>query len=132
MRAWRRQGGDVEPRPASTSSWIPWPVSSTESPPEVPLAVSRNIAQYPVTNITGGGTKAVGDCLNSKGLAVIYRSTSVVLAVLETLAYIGGDIAARNRFLIRIEEPDAVWNKRAILDPASLARLGYPNRRAWY
>lgn len=82
--------------------------------------IAKNTAQYPAADMTGGGAKAVGGRWNSKGLAVIYSSTSVALAVLETLAHIGDDIAARNRFLIRIDVPDTVWNKRAILDPTSL------------
>jgi RES domain-containing protein len=82
--------------------------------------IAKNTAQYPANDMTGGGAKAVGGRWNSKGLAVVYSSPSVALAMLETLAHIGDDIAARNRLLIRIDVPDAVWDKRKVLDVGSL------------
>lgn len=82
--------------------------------------IAKNTAQYPANDMTGGGAKAVGGRWNSKGLAVVYSSPNVALATLETLAHIGDDIAARNRFLIRIDVPDAVWHKREMLEVSSL------------
>lgn len=82
--------------------------------------IAKNTAQYPADDMTGGGAKTVGGRWNSKGLAVVYSSPTISLATLETLAHIGDDIAARNRFLIRIEVPDSVWNAREVLDVSAL------------
>lgn len=80
--------------------------------------IAKNTAQYQANDMSGGGAKAVGGRWNSKGNAVVYTSPTIALAILETLAHIGDDIAARNRFLIRIEVPDDVWGARETLDVA--------------
>lgn len=82
--------------------------------------IAKNTAQYRANDMSGGGAKAVGGRWNSKGNAVIYTSPTIALATLETLAHIGNEIAARNRFLIRIEVPDDVWKARETLDVARL------------
>lgn len=88
--------------------------------------IAKNTAQYAADDMGGGGAKAVGGRWNSKGLAVVYCSPSIALATLETLAHIGDDIAARNRFLIRIEVPLRLWRacqtvELADLDPTWLS-----------
>ena len=57
---------------------------------------------------------------------VIYSSCSIALAALETVARVDSDIASRDRFLIEISVPGAVWRKREMitaqdLDPSWLA-----------
>ncbi|MFH1660773.1 MAG: RES family NAD+ phosphorylase [Pseudomonadota bacterium] len=82
--------------------------------------IAKNTAQYQANDMSGGGAKTVGGRWNSKGSAVIYTSPTIALATLETLAHIGDEIAARNRFLIQIEVPDDVWKARETLDVTRL------------
>jgi len=82
--------------------------------------IAKNTTQYRADDMSGGGAKTFGGRWNSKGNAVIYASPTIALATLETLAHIGDEIAARNRFLIRIEVPDDVWKTRETLDVARL------------
>lgn len=82
--------------------------------------IAKNTALYQANDMSGGGAKTVGGRWNSKGSAVIYTSPTIALATLETLAHIGDEIAARNRFLIQIEVPDDVWKARETLDVTRL------------
>lgn len=82
--------------------------------------IAKNTAQYQANDMSGGGAKTVGGRWNSKGNAVIYTSPTIALATLETLAHIGDEIAARNRFLILLEVPDDLWAARETLDIARL------------
>lgn len=82
--------------------------------------IAKDTPQYPANDMTGGGAKAVGGRWNSKGLAVVYASPTIALATLETLAHIGADIAARNRFLVAIDVPDKIWQAAETLDVGKL------------
>lgn len=82
--------------------------------------IARNTIQYRADDLSGGGARSFGGRWNSKGNAVIYTAPTIALAVLESLAHIGDDIAARNRFLIRIDVPDEVWEARTTLNVAKL------------
>lgn len=88
--------------------------------------IAKHTADYRADDLSGGGAKKVGGRWNGKGRAVVYASRSIALATLETLAHLGGDIAIRNAFLVRIDVPPAVWQRREYiangdLDPTWLA-----------
>lgn len=88
--------------------------------------IAKHTEQYPATDLTGGGARLTGGRWNAKGTAVVYASTSIALATLETLAHIGDNIAIRNAFLVRVTVPAVVWSGREIvqahqLDPTWLA-----------
>lgn len=82
--------------------------------------IAKHTAQYRADDLSGGGAKATGGRWNSKGKAVLYSSSTIALATLETLAHLGDNIALRNAFLVRIDIPDAVWNAREYIDAADL------------
>lgn len=94
--------------------------------PEIHLwRIAKETRDYAANDMSGGGAATTGGRWNSKGKPVVYAASSIALATLETLAHIGDDIACRNRFLVRIDIPDAIWKKREVTDvrklPASWA-----------
>lgn len=82
--------------------------------------IAKHTTQYAATDLSGGGAKAVGGRWNSKGMAVVYASTTIALATLETLAHLGDNIAIRNTFLVRIDMPMSIWKQREIISAVEL------------
>ena len=82
--------------------------------------IAKHTVQYAASDMSGGGAKATGGRWNSKGVPVVYASTSIALATLETLAHLGDNIAIRNAFLLQIDVPATVWKLREIIQPADL------------
>ncbi|PRC93787.1 RES family NAD+ phosphorylase [Solimicrobium silvestre] len=82
--------------------------------------ISKHTALFRADDLSGEGAKITGGRWNKKSLAVTYSSSTIALATLETLAHIGSEIAARNRFLIAISVPVKLWNKREIITAAEL------------
>ena len=72
---------------------------------------------YPVSDLSGTGARITGGRWNSQGAPVVYCSTSIALATLETVHYLRGGGLPFNRYLVRIAIPDGVWNARQVLDP---------------
>lgn len=83
--------------------------------------IAKETPEFPAADISGGGAKAYGGRWNAKGRAVVYAANTIALATLETLAHLGDDIIARNRFLVEIQVPIAVWKARRKFDAADLA-----------
>jgi RES domain-containing protein len=82
--------------------------------------IVKHTTHYAADDMCGGGAKVTGGRWNVKGSAVIYSSTSIALATLETRAHLGDDITVLNMFLVRIEVPAAVWKRRQELALPSL------------
>ncbi|MGK5028361.1 RES family NAD+ phosphorylase [Janthinobacterium sp. MDT1-19] len=72
---------------------------------------------YPASDLSGTGARITGGRWNSKGAPVVYCSTSIALATLETVHYLRGGGLPFNRYLVRIAIPDVVWDARQVLDP---------------
>lgn len=88
--------------------------------------IAKHTLEFSAADLSGGGARKTGGRWNSKGRAVAYASASIALATLETLAHLGDSIAVRNAFLVRIDIPLPVWERRnhiaqASLDPTRLA-----------
>ena len=71
---------------------------------------------YPANDISGTGARQTGGRWNSEGVPMVYASASIALAMLETLVHLGGGGLPFNRFLVRIDIPEALWNARRILE----------------
>ncbi|MES2265073.1 MAG: RES family NAD+ phosphorylase, partial [Pseudomonadota bacterium] len=69
---------------------------------------------YPANDISGAGAKKSGGRWNSVGTAMVYCSQNIALATLETLSYLRTGSLPYNRFLVRIDIPDKVWDDRAV------------------
>jgi RES domain-containing protein len=72
---------------------------------------------YAANDLSGTGAKMTGGRWNSKGTPVVYSAANIALATLETVHYLSGGGLPFNRYLVRIDIPDAVWAARQMLDP---------------
>ena len=79
--------------------------------------IAADTPGYAADDLSGIGAKLTGGRWNSKGVPVVYCATSIALATLETVHYLRTGTLPFNRFLVRIEVPEAVWQARQILDP---------------
>ena len=82
--------------------------------------IAKHTMHYSADDMSRGGAKLTGGRWNSKGVPVMYASTSIALATLETLAHLGDNIAIRHTFLAKISAPVALCKKRKILSLESL------------
>jgi RES domain-containing protein len=72
---------------------------------------------YPADDLSGTGAKMTGGRWNSKGTPMVYCSSNIALATLETVHYLRSGGLPFNRYLVRIDVPDPVWDAREVLDP---------------
>ena len=72
---------------------------------------------YTANDLSGTGAKVTGGRWNSKGVCIVYCAANIALATLETVHYLRNGALPFNRYLVRIDVPDAVWNARQVLDP---------------
>jgi RES domain-containing protein len=72
---------------------------------------------YAADDLSGTGAKMTGGRWNSKGTPVVYCATSIALATLETVHYLRSGGLPFNRYLVRVDVPDAVWEARQVLEP---------------
>lgn len=82
--------------------------------------IAKHTAEYRADDLSGGGAKMTGGRWNSKGNPVIYASSSIALATLETLAHLGDNVAIRNAFLVRIDIPATSWRLKEVVDAQML------------
>lgn len=79
--------------------------------------IAVEAATYTANDLSGAGAKISGGRWNSPGTPIIYSASSIALATIETVLNLRGGGLPFNRFLVRIDIPDNVWNARAVLDP---------------
>ena len=72
---------------------------------------------YTANDMSGDGAKSTGGRWNSRGTSVVYAATSIALATLEAVSNIRNGDLPLNRYIVRIDVPDAVWDARLSLDP---------------
>jgi len=82
--------------------------------------IATETRKYRATDTTGAGAAINPGRWNEAGDPVLYASSSVALAVLETAAHINAAGLPMNRFLVRLDVPDAVWAARAELTASKL------------
>ncbi|MBN1960483.1 MAG: RES family NAD+ phosphorylase [Deltaproteobacteria bacterium] len=75
---------------------------------------------YTADNMTGEGAKCTGGRWNRKGTAMLYASSSIALACLETLVHINSFSLPLNRYLVRIDIPAEVYKCRQIINAKDL------------
>jgi RES domain-containing protein len=73
--------------------------------------------QYGAQDLSGKGAELTGGRWNAAGTPVVYTSANIALASLETLARLGLDTLPLNRYLVRIDVPDDVYDARTVLAP---------------
>lgn len=81
--------------------------------------IAQEHPDFPADDLSGAGASISGGRWNSAGHAMVYSSTSIALALLETVVHLSGP-PVWNRYLIEIEVPDALWSAAERVLPAQL------------
>jgi RES domain-containing protein len=86
--------------------------------------IATDTPHYGADDLSGKGAEKTGGRWNRKGTPLLYGSSSIALACLETLVHLaGGDPLPLNRYLVRISISPAAWSKRTVFDPS--AQVGW-------
>lgn len=71
---------------------------------------------YTAADLSGTGARLSGGRWNSQGTPMVYSASNISLAILETVHYLSGGALPFNRYLVRIDIPDDVWDAKIVLD----------------
>ncbi len=82
--------------------------------------IAAETRKFAADDLSGGGAAAHPGRWNDAMQAVVYAAPSIALAVLETAAHIDAGGLPLNRFVVRIDVPDAIWAAREERDVATL------------
>jgi len=86
--------------------------------------IGMDTPDYTADDIKGLGAKTSGGRWNRKGTAIVYCSATRALACLETIVHLAAGDLPLNRYLVRIDIPDEIWDKRETLT-AETAQVGW-------
>jgi RES domain-containing protein len=78
--------------------------------------IATDTPDYTADDLSGEGARRTGGRWNRPGKPIVYASSSIALACLETLSHLGAGDLPLNRYLVRIEVPDPVWEAATVLD----------------
>jgi RES domain-containing protein len=84
--------------------------------------IAADAPAYGADDLTGKGAELTGGRWNRKGTPMVYTSSSIALACLETLVHLGQQLPL-NRYMVQIDIPQALWDVRTKFDPA--VRVGW-------
>lgn len=76
--------------------------------------IATEAPTYRATDLTGTGAKITGGRWNSIGVPMLYSSTSIALAAIETIVHLSQGGLPFNRYLVQIDIPNSVWTARQI------------------
>ena len=82
--------------------------------------IAAETRTYSANDLSGLGAAAHPGRWNDIGQPVVYAAPTIAMAMLETAAHIDDAGLPLNRFLVRIEVPDAAWAARTERSAASL------------
>lgn len=77
--------------------------------------IAAETRKHPATDLSGSGAARNPGRWNEDGQPVLYTAPTIAIAVLETAAHIDSAGLPLNRFLVRIDVPDAAWRAREAL-----------------
>ncbi|AOY95435.1 hypothetical protein BKK79_27095 [Cupriavidus sp. USMAA2-4] len=86
--------------------------------------IATDTPTYTADDPSGTGARITGGRWNRKGTPMVYAASSIALACLETLVHIGAGGLPLNRYLVRIDIPDDVWEAAGRLTAAT-APIGW-------
>lgn len=80
--------------------------------------IAPDTLDYAADDVSGKGAEKTGGRWNRKGAAMLYCSSTIALACLETLVHLTatGPLPL-NRYLVRIAIPPSIWRQRTVLIP---------------
>ena len=82
--------------------------------------IAAETRDYPANDLTGRGAAKNPGRWNDSGEPVVYCALTIAMAVLETAAHIDDAGLPLNRFVVRIDVPDAVWAQHEERAPEQL------------
>ncbi|HEX9639989.1 MAG TPA: RES family NAD+ phosphorylase [Candidatus Krumholzibacteria bacterium] len=82
--------------------------------------IAADTPDYTADDLSGKGAEVAGGRWNRKGTPVVYTSTNIALACLETVVHLNTGGLPLNRYLVEIKIPDAVWGARRVPPVSSL------------
>lgn len=82
--------------------------------------IATDTPDYTADDLSGAGAKITGGRWNRKGNAMLYTSTSIALACLETVVHLGASSLPFNRYLVKFDVPVGTWSARKRVDPKKL------------
>jgi len=82
--------------------------------------IAGDAPAYEAHDLSGRGAEMTGGRWNAKDFPVVYASCTQALACLETVVHLGAGGLPLNRYLVRVEVPDAVWAEAEAVDLTAL------------
>jgi RES domain-containing protein len=92
--------------------------------------IGTDAKAYEAHDLSGKGAELSGGRWNRAGTPLVYASTSIALACLETAVHLNTRGLPLNRFLVAIDIPDAVWRAAMVLDKPPIGWSAIPEGRA--
>jgi RES domain-containing protein len=77
--------------------------------------IATDTPDYTSDDLTGEGAKRTGGRWNRSGTPVVYCASSIALACLETVVHWNADDLPLNRYLVRIDVPDELFEKATVV-----------------
>jgi RES domain-containing protein len=86
--------------------------------------IATDTPDYGADDLSGKGAQKTAGRWNRKGTPLLYTSSSVALACLETIVHLAGGVPLPlNRYLVQIAVPSDVWRRRTKFDQT--ANIGW-------
>lgn len=82
--------------------------------------IATETRTYGADDLSGRGAATDPGRWNDPGQPVVYSAPTIAIAVLETAAHINDAGLPLNKYLVRIDIPDATWDARQALDVSAL------------
>lgn len=82
--------------------------------------IAAETRRYGADDLSGAGAAKHPGRWNDDGQPVLYAAPSIAIAVLETAAHVDDAGLPLNRYLVRIDVPDALWAAREAMDVSRL------------
>jgi len=80
--------------------------------------IAPDTPDYGADDFTGQGAEKTGGRWNRRGAAMLYCSSTIALACLETLVHLSAaEPPPLNRYLVKIAIPPSIWRNRTVLTP---------------
>ena len=86
--------------------------------------IASDTPDYVAHDLSGKGAETTGGRWNRQGLPAIYAAGTASLAALETIVHFAAAGLPLNRFLVRIDLPDDLWEAR-LRATASTLEVGW-------
>ncbi len=81
--------------------------------------IATDTPTYTADDLRGLGAKTTGGRWNRAGSPMVYCAESISLAAMETLVHLGAGGLPLNRYLVSVEIPEAIWQRRQRLSMQS-------------